>query len=60
MKLTSSCFKSKEAFTFVEEKLSFNFEATENKTLVEIISEIDALYGAVQYPSFDFIGENLF
>ena len=58
--MTSSYFKSIEAFTFVEEKSSFNFEATENKTLVELISEIDAINGVIQYPSFDFIEENLF
>ena len=57
--MTSSYFKSIETFTFIDEKPLFNFEATENKTLVELISEIDALYGVVQYPSFDYFGENL-
>ena len=53
MKLTSSYSKSMDAFTFVDEKPLFNFEVTENMTLADLIPEIDALYGVIQYPSFD-------
>ena len=53
MKLTSSYSKSMDAFTFVDEEPLFNFEATENMSLADLIPEIDALYGVIQYPSFD-------
>ena len=53
MKLTSSYSKSMDAFTFVDEEPLFNFEATENMTLADLIPEIDGLYGVIQYPSFD-------
>ena len=60
MKLTASYFKSIESFTFAEEKPLFNFEANENKTLAELIPEIDALYGVVQYTLLECFEETLF
>ena len=51
--------KSIESFTFAEEKPLFNFEANENKSLAELIPEIDALYGVVQYPLLECFEDTL-
>ena len=59
MKLTTSYPEPTSIFGF-EEESPFNFEETQNKSLADLIPEIDALCGAVQYPSFECFEQNLF
>ena len=60
MKFTSSYLQSTSTLRFEEEESQFNFEETQNKTLADLIPEIDALYGAVWNYSFEYFGKNLF
>ena len=60
MKFTTSSREPKNIFGFEDAETPFNFEVTENKSLADLIPEIDALYGAVQYPSFECFEQNPF
>ena len=60
MKFTSSYLQPTSTLRFEEEESPFNFEETQNKSLANLIPEIDALYGAVHYPSFECFEQNLF
>ena len=60
MKFTTSYLISASTFGFEEEESPFNFEEMQNKSLADLIPEIDALYGAVHYPSFECFEQNLF
>ena len=53
MKFTSSYLQSTNIFEFEDAESPFNFEETQSKSLADLIPEIDALCGAVQYPSFE-------
>ena len=60
MKFTSSYLQLTSSLGFEDAESPFNFEETQNKTLADLIPEIDALYGAVHYPSFECFEQNLF
>ena len=60
MKFATSYLKSASTFGFEDAESPFNFEEMQNKSLANLIPEIDALFGTVHYPSFECFEQNLF